>query len=368
MTAFAILAPAHGAPRATRADASDRPTTVARARGAIAPSRPTTARRRRHVPPHRATETTTLVDSSDDAPSTSAGVTDVRVRTLRDERDIPRVATLCSAVFKETAVPLPKDLADDDVMRDVAAFFETRYESAMIRDLTGITTRNLREKRRCENQTRAEYGRTRARATARELAALQRTRTSVDQLTTAQLREMRARITDEVELELDRERKVPNADYLRRLRSRQWMQLIADAIVPGGVATGLVSMPSEYEPPAPGAREIVGSATLQVCVPDAPLPPPFPTRRRYRSYLANVAVCPEARRVGVASKIIAEAERVSRAWGYTEMWLHVNVDNPGARALYEGLGYAIVGEDPPWYLDRRYLMVRKFGSSGVVVP
>ena len=50
------------------------------------------------------------------------------------------------------------------------------------------------------------------------------------------------------------------------------------------------------------------------------------------------------------------------------MWLHVNVDNPGARALYEGLGYAIVGEDPPWYLDRRYLMVRKFGSSGVVVP
>ena len=105
-----------------------------------------------------------------------------------------------------------------------------------------------------------------------------------------------------------------------------------------------------------------------MCVPDAPLPPPFPTRRPYRSYLANVAVCPEARRVGVASKIIAEAERVSRAWGYTEMWLHVNIDNPGARALYEGLGYAIVGEDPPWYLDRRYLMVRKFGSGGVVVP
>ena len=40
MTAFAILAPAHGAPRATRAGASDRPTTAARARGPIAPSRP----------------------------------------------------------------------------------------------------------------------------------------------------------------------------------------------------------------------------------------------------------------------------------------------------------------------------------------
>ena len=61
------------------------------------------------------------------------------------------------------------------------------------------------------------------------------------------------------------------------------MQLVADAVVPGGVATGLVSMPEEYEPPAPGTREIVGSATLQVCVPDAPLPPPFPTSRPYRS-------------------------------------------------------------------------------------
>jgi len=233
MTAFAILAPAHGAPRATRAGASDRPATAARARGPIAPSRPTSARARRPVPRHRATETTTLVDSSDDAPSTSAGVTNVRVRTLRDERDIPRVATLCSAVFKETAVPLPKDLAQDDLLRDVADFLETRYESAMIRDLTGITTRNLREKRRCENQTRAEYGRTRARATARELASLQRTRTSVDQLTTAQLREMRERITDEVELELDRERRAPSADHLRRSRSRQWMQLVADAVVPG---------------------------------------------------------------------------------------------------------------------------------------
>ena len=41
------------------------------------------------------------------------------------------------------------------------------------------------------------------------------------------------------------------------------------------------------------------------------------------------------------------------------MWLHVNIDNPGARALYEGLGYAIVSEDPWFYLDRRYLMRKK---------
>ena len=69
-----------------------------------------------------------------------------------------------------------------------------------------------------------------------------------------------------------------------------------------------------------------------------------------------VAVAPEARRAGVATAVIARAERISRLWGFEEMWLHVNIDNPGARKLYEGLGYERVGEDPWWYLDRRYLM------------
>ena len=360
MTSIAFLAPVHhargkSAPAAPRGRASAAMPRAPRVRMKIEPGSSSRA--------VRAMSTETFVDSSDDAPSTSGGdrgdVSDVRVRALRREGDIPRIATLCSAVFKETALPLPDDLADGDVMRDVADFLESRYESAMIKDLTGITTKNLREKRRCENQTRAEYGRTRARATSRELLALQRTRTSVDSLSTEQLREMRSRITDEVELELERERKVASPDYLRRVRCRQWMQLVADGTVPGGVATGLVSMPDGYVAPPPGTREIIGSATLQVCVPDAPLPPPFPTSRPYRSYLANMAVCPEARRRGVATSVIRYAERVSRLWGFDEMWLHVNIDNPNARALYESLGYGIDGEDPIWYLDRRYLMKRK---------
>jgi ribosomal protein S18 acetylase RimI-like enzyme len=93
-----------------------------------------------------------------------------------------------------------------------------------------------------------------------------------------------------------------------------------------------------------------------VCVPDSALPPPFPSSKPYRSYLANVAVAPEARRSGVATAIIRYSERLTKLWGFDEMWLHVNIDNPGARALYEGLGYAIVSEDPWFYLDRRYLM------------
>ena len=49
---------------------------------------------------------------------------------------------------------------------------------------------------------------------------------------------------------------------------------------------------------------------------------------------------------------------VSCPRGFDELWLHVNIDNPGAQKLYEGLGYTKVGEDPWFYLDRRYLLVR----------
>lgn len=57
--------------------------------------------------------------------------------------------------------------------------------------------------------------------------------------------------------------------------------------------------------------------------------------------------------------VIRYSERLAQLWGYDELWLHVNIDNPGAQRLYEGLGYRRVSEDPWWYLDRRYLLVRK---------
>lgn len=51
-------------------------------------------------------------------------------------------------------VPTP-DGADGEAMRDLATFLEVRYEQAMIKDLTGIITRNQREKRRAGNQAGA---------------------------------------------------------------------------------------------------------------------------------------------------------------------------------------------------------------------
>ena len=326
----------------------------------------------------------TTDDAKDGAPP--PGATDVRVRVLRGEAEIPRICALCAAVFKEVAVPLPDELENDPIMLQVGDFLESRYETAMIKDLNSVITRNMREKRRAANQAHAEFGRVKARATARELQTLQRTRTSVDALTTEQLTEMRARISDEIEAAREEIARTPRSpEEIKRARARQWIQLVADGAVAGGVSTGLVSArgnddakretkflkingepgssrrePTPLPPTKDGKpRERIASATLQVCVPDSAFPPPFPSSKPYRSYLANVAVAPEARRSGVATAIIRYSERLTKLWGFDEMWLHVNIDNPGARALYEGLGYAIVSEDPWFYLDRRYLMRKK---------
>ena len=337
----------------------------------------------------------TTDDATDGAPP--PGATDVRVRVLRGEAEIPRICALCAAVFKEVAVPLPDELENDPIMLQVGDFLESRYETAMIKDLNSVITRNMREKRRAANQAHAEFGRVKARATARELQTLQRTRTSVDALTVEQLTEMRRRISDEIEAAREELARTPRSpEEIKRTRARQWIQLVADGAVEGGVSTGLVSARKEdgakkasskflrvdgspragslpaanggrtgnqspHLPPTKDGkpRELIASATLQVCVPDSALPPPFPSSKPYRSYLANVAVAPEARRSGVATAIIETSERLTRLWGFDEMWLHVNIDNPGARALYEGLGYAIVSEDPWFYLDRRYLMRKK---------
>jgi hypothetical protein len=193
----------------------------------------------RSVPNEDAARDTTD-DATDGAPP--PGATDVRVRVLRGEAEIPRICALCAAVFKEVAVPLPDELENDPIMLQVGDFLESRYETAMIKDLNSVITRNMREKRRAANQAHAEFGRVKARATARELQTLQRTRTSVDALTTEQLTEMRARISDEIEAAREELARTPRSpEEIKRARARQWIQLVADGAVAGGVSTGLVS-------------------------------------------------------------------------------------------------------------------------------
>ena len=73
-----------------------------------------------------------------------------------------------------------------------------------------------------------------------------------------------------------------------------------------------------------------------------------------------MAVARSFRRRGAARALLRACERVVRRWGQRELFLHVDVGNAPAQALYEALGYAQVGEDPWWWGvtggDRRLLL------------
>jgi len=59
-----------------------------------------------------------------------------------------------------------------------------------------------------------------------------------------------------------------------------------------------------------------------------------------RGWVVQVGVVPSARRLGLAAALITEALARMRAAGDTHAWLTVNVNNPGAAAVYRRLGFA----------------------------
>lgn len=111
-----------------------------------------------------------------------------------------------------------------------------------------------------------------------------------------------------------------------------------------------------------------------------------------RAYLSNVCVAKELQRNGVASDLIKKAIAVARSWGnsvillknqindgslwtvtdckiylkptgMTDLYVHVAVDNGGARKLYEKCGFAYENEEKTWQArhfgrPRRYLLWR----------
>ena len=70
-------------------------------------------------------------------------------------------------------------------------------------------------------------------------------------------------------------------------------------------------------------------------------------RRRYawRPYVASLAVDGKERRRGLGRRLMREAERTARGWGYRELMLEVAFGNEGAVGFYERCGYRIIGED-----------------------
>jgi [ribosomal protein S18]-alanine N-acetyltransferase len=66
-------------------------------------------------------------------------------------------------------------------------------------------------------------------------------------------------------------------------------------------------------------------------------------------HLMNVAVAPERRRMGVATRLISEL--VEQTGGDLPLTLEVRVSNGQAIAMYEGLGFRSAGVRPRYYQD-----------------
>jgi len=179
---------------------------------------------------------------------------------------------------------------------------------------------------------------------------MQRTGISIDSQDTEELKEMHDRIAKSVAGDI---KECRSNTKLRRWRVlRQWMVLLADGIVEGTESA---------------EQGLVGSVMLNVCrVPDTLLPP-WPHPRPCRAYLSTLMVCKHARRCGVATSLIRAAERVARRWGFSEMWLHVLIDNAGALALYEGLGYERIRVDP-WFSPGRRVLLKHNIAEAVAQP
>jgi ribosomal protein S18 acetylase RimI-like enzyme len=80
-------------------------------------------------------------------------------------------------------------------------------------------------------------------------------------------------------------------------------------------------------------------------------------------YLSNLAVHPNYRRHGVASKLLMGCESISQEWGFKDLYLHVLENNHQARQLYFKLGYTMCKVEPNWnifFLNRsRQLLLHK---------
>jgi ribosomal-protein-alanine N-acetyltransferase len=67
--------------------------------------------------------------------------------------------------------------------------------------------------------------------------------------------------------------------------------------------------------------------------------------------LINIAVHPEKRKRGIGGHLLREMIRIGILKGMEKVWLEVRTSNPGARSLYEKLGFVAVGRRPRYYRD-----------------
>ena len=82
-------------------------------------------------------------------------------------------------------------------------------------------------------------------------------------------------------------------------------------------------------------------------------------------YINNVAIAPDFRRLGIASKLLSTLEERAKKLGLAFLTLEVRSSNSSAIALYESLGYKPVGRRKNYYERPRedaVLMTKSFDN------
>jgi ribosomal protein S18 acetylase RimI-like enzyme len=94
---------------------------------------------------------------------------------------------------------------------------------------------------------------------------------------------------------------------------------------------------------ANGVNKIVGTVELGVRFSDS-----WTRMGKSFPYLSNLAVLPQYRRQGAASKLLKRSEEFIQKWGFTDVYLHVLEENHHARQLYLKLGYRVHLVESNW--------------------
>ncbi|MFD7322485.1 GNAT family N-acetyltransferase [Streptomyces sp. NPDC059875] len=116
---------------------------------------------------------------------------------------------------------------------------------------------------------------------------------------------------------------------LSRDLDASWLRRYNRFGVPGPhVSSVLSSGPSVWFASVPGTGDI--PAAIGRCVVDG----------RWAGFMA-VEVDPASRRQGLATAVMTALARQALDEGASAAWLQVEADNDGARALYEGMGFAV---------------------------
>lgn len=92
--------------------------------------------------------------------------------------------------------------------------------------------------------------------------------------------------------------------------------------------------------------EVIGAFENSVLVGFVAFRRGYPMRLRHMADIGPLYVHPDARRKGLAQKLMQAAEAAAAAQGVLQLELCVDCENAGAQTLYEALGFKQIGMRP----------------------